>query len=304
MTIRQYDNRTEAYTRICTTGESWIRYSSYCPGSPIVLSLRDFAMGLHIDLNGAIVAEYTYDAFGRTISQTGSMADMFRHRFSTKYYDSETGFYYYGYRHYFPELRRWLNRDPLEDEGGRNLYMFCLNDPITLFDLLGLLSSSEAFKHYKSGPDDPNDSTKRTPQRISFDEINTSEVSANDFPAVKRLLAQGRPGTYKVVWRNKDDNLPFSTSGDQSLYLGNVSLKLEGTLEIKTDCTWKFDGTLKCFDDLYDFNASTHRSWFGEWLTSVGRKTPGKPFNIEIRGQKHISEKGTYETKKKGRRLY
>ena len=89
------------------------------------------------DTNGVIVAEYTYDAFGRTIAQSGSMADVFRHRFSTKYYDSETGFYYYGYRYYFPELRRWLSRDPLEEEGGNNLYVFCMNAAICNIDPLG-----------------------------------------------------------------------------------------------------------------------------------------------------------------------
>ena len=31
------------------------------------------------------------------------MADVFRHRFSTKYYDDETGLYYYGYRFYSPK---------------------------------------------------------------------------------------------------------------------------------------------------------------------------------------------------------
>ncbi len=90
------------------------------------------------DTNGVIVAEYTYDAFGKIISQTGSMADVFRHRFSTKYFDTETGFYYYGYRYYFPELRRWLSRDPLEEEGGNNLYVFCMNNTTSTFDSLGL----------------------------------------------------------------------------------------------------------------------------------------------------------------------
>ena len=146
MTIRQYDNRTEACTRICTTGESWIRYSSYCPGSPIVLSLRDFAMGLRVDLNGVIVAEYTYDAFGRTISQFGPMAEVFRHRFSTKCYDEETGFYYYGYRYYFPELRRWLSRDPLEEEGGNNLYAMLGNNSISDFDSTGEIGNKNKDK--------------------------------------------------------------------------------------------------------------------------------------------------------------
>ena len=91
------------------------------------------------DTNGVIVAEYTYDAFGRTIAQSGSMADVFRHRFSTKYYDEETGFYYYGYRHYFPELRRWLSRDPIEEDGSVNLTSFLDNNPVANIDPLGNL---------------------------------------------------------------------------------------------------------------------------------------------------------------------
>ena len=258
----------------------------------------------YLDATGNTVAQYTYDAFGNTISQSGSLANIIRHRFSTKYIDSETGLYYYGYRFYHPILMRWLTRDPIGEEGGENIYAFCLNNPTTIFDLLGLLTSSEAFDHYKSGPDDPNDSTKRVPIRISFDEINTSEVKVIDFPAVKRLLSEKKAGKHPVTWKNKKDNLPFSTSGDQSLYLGNVSLKLEGILEIKTDCTWTFAGTLKCFDDLYDFNASTHRSAIGEWLTSIGRETKGKPFYVEIRGEKAITESGTLEAKSSKWRIY
>ena len=69
----------------------------------------------YTDTAGNIVAEYTYDTFGKTIAQSGAMSEVFRHRFSTKYYDSETGLYYYGYRFYSPALMRWLNRDPIED---------------------------------------------------------------------------------------------------------------------------------------------------------------------------------------------
>ena len=53
---------------------------------------------------------------------------------------SETGMYYYGYRYYFPELGRWPNRDPIgEIQGG--LYLFCLNNGISLFDYLGLAAA-------------------------------------------------------------------------------------------------------------------------------------------------------------------
>ena len=66
-----------------------------------------------------------------------SMDDFFRMRFSTKYFDSETGLYYYGYRFYSPQLMRWLNRDPIGEEGGLNLYGFCGNNPVSRFDVDG-----------------------------------------------------------------------------------------------------------------------------------------------------------------------
>ena len=80
---------------------------------------------------------YEYNAFGKTISQSGSMAEFFRHRFSTKYYDSETALYYYGYRFYSPVLMRWLNRDPIGETGGLNLYGFCHNASVRRVDSMG-----------------------------------------------------------------------------------------------------------------------------------------------------------------------
>ena len=91
----------------------------------------------YLDANGNTVAQYTYDAFGNTTSATGTLASIFRHRFSTKYFDTETGLYYYGYRFYHPTLMRWLTRDPIEEEGGMNLYAFCLNAPVKKFDMRG-----------------------------------------------------------------------------------------------------------------------------------------------------------------------
>jgi RHS repeat-associated protein len=91
----------------------------------------------YIDEPGSVVAEYAYDAFGATITASGSMCDIFRHRFSTKYFDAETGLYYYGYRFYDPLLHRWLNRDPIEEKGGVNVYAFCGNDGVNTVDLLG-----------------------------------------------------------------------------------------------------------------------------------------------------------------------
>ncbi len=83
---------------------------------------------------------YTYDAFSRTVAATGPLADTLPHRFSTKYFDLETGLYYYGYRNYSPTLMRWLTRDPIEEDGGANLYCFCLNNVFARVDALGQAS--------------------------------------------------------------------------------------------------------------------------------------------------------------------
>jgi RHS repeat-associated protein len=45
---------------------------------------------------------------------------------------------YYGYRYYTPQTGRWINRDPIEEKGGANLYGFVGNDGLNKSDLLGL----------------------------------------------------------------------------------------------------------------------------------------------------------------------
>ena len=47
---------------------------------------------------------------------------------------------YYNYRYYSPELGRWLSRDPIEEKGGVNLYLFARNDAINNWDRLGQIS--------------------------------------------------------------------------------------------------------------------------------------------------------------------
>jgi len=49
-----------------------------------------------------------------------------------------SGVSFYGYRFYSPELGRWINRDPIEEEGGVNVYMFINNNGIAAVDYLGL----------------------------------------------------------------------------------------------------------------------------------------------------------------------
>jgi len=86
----------------------------------------------------SMVASYRYEPFGETISQSGTLADANRYRFSSKEIHSYSGMYYYGYRFYFPHVQRWINRDPIGEYGAMNLYAFAVNCPIDWVDVEGL----------------------------------------------------------------------------------------------------------------------------------------------------------------------
>ncbi len=52
----------------------------------------------------------------------------------------------YGYRWYDPLTGRWPSRDPIEEEGGVNLYGFVKNDGVDWVDALGLIDHDTAAK--------------------------------------------------------------------------------------------------------------------------------------------------------------
>ena len=91
----------------------------------------------YLDSTGAIVAHYEYDPFGKINLSNGSKAGDFTYLFSTKPVDAVTGFHYYGYRWYDSENGRWINRDPIKENGGLNVYGFCGGDPVNYIDVLG-----------------------------------------------------------------------------------------------------------------------------------------------------------------------
>ena len=87
---------------------------------------------------GAVVAHHEYDPFGQEIVSSGSKAGDFAVKFSSKFEEEEVGVYYYGFRYYDPQHGRWLNRDPIGERGGVNLYGLVGNDGVNWVDYLGL----------------------------------------------------------------------------------------------------------------------------------------------------------------------
>jgi RHS repeat-associated protein len=114
---------------------------------------------------GEVVAAYEYDAYGNPVRTSGYYAKENPIRFSSKYHDNETGLAYYGYRYYSPSMGRFINRDPLREDGGLNIYAMTSNNPIGRWDYLGLWELDDI--PYEFRPDSPNTIDL-------FYEINTS----------------------------------------------------------------------------------------------------------------------------------
>ena len=87
---------------------------------------------------GTSVAEYRYDAWGKILSATGTMASVNPIRYRGYYFDTETRLYYLQSRYYDPEIGRFINADAFASTGqgilGANMFAYCGNNPILYVD--------------------------------------------------------------------------------------------------------------------------------------------------------------------------
>nr|WP_246789133.1 RHS repeat-associated core domain-containing protein [Akkermansia glycaniphila] len=83
-------------------------------------------------------AQYEHDLYGNPINTTGDAAGINPYRYSSEYHDEDLDLIYYNYRHYNPTDGRWINRDSIAEQGGRNLYGFVHNRSSSFIDVRGL----------------------------------------------------------------------------------------------------------------------------------------------------------------------
>ncbi len=92
------------------------------------------------DEEGSIAAAYDYSPYGQ-VASTGDIVQPVQ--WSSEMNDAELSLVYYNYRYYNPADGRWINRDPIAEEGGWNLYGFVKNDAISKNDGLGLVPNEQ-----------------------------------------------------------------------------------------------------------------------------------------------------------------
>jgi RHS repeat-associated protein len=108
-----------------------------------------------LNTSGVVQERYAYSAFGvrrimaADFSPRSTSSHAWEFGFQGQFRDAETGWYNYGYRIYVSLLGRWINRDPIRERGGVNLYGFVGNFTINRVDYVGKVwSNSMALAHY------------------------------------------------------------------------------------------------------------------------------------------------------------
>jgi len=100
--------------------------SLYCYGTDFNKNVSEV-----FDAQGTIAAAYDYSPYG-AVTGTGSLGQPVQ--WSGEMHDEEPTLVYYNYRFYNPKDGRWINRDPIAEQGGWNLYGFVRNSPYMFLD--------------------------------------------------------------------------------------------------------------------------------------------------------------------------
>ena len=164
-----YDGYLQIANHHSSTSTSYFNYYIWDPTEPVATRPLAWQRGTSVAYythdgnknvseviasNTDVAAHYEYAPFGAlTISRGGDKniasstpihysLSPIRYlnpwRFSSEYAEDDTATVYYNYRHYEPVTGRWMQRDPIEEEGGISLYSFNWNLVLGRYDVLGL----------------------------------------------------------------------------------------------------------------------------------------------------------------------
>lgn len=93
------------------------------------------------DNTGQIRAQFNYNPYGIPTKIAGDLDSHFR--YTGQFSHVFSGLVLAPYRAYEPSLGRWLNRDPIGERGGVNLYGYVGDNPVNRVDPLGLSAQTQ-----------------------------------------------------------------------------------------------------------------------------------------------------------------
>ncbi len=90
-----------------------------------------------VSTNNAVSSETCYDPWGR-LSVLGTGQRDSNAGYTGHWFHQLTETHWPYFRQYDPNIGRWLNRDPISENGGINLYQYVSSEPLNHYDFIGL----------------------------------------------------------------------------------------------------------------------------------------------------------------------
>jgi RHS repeat-associated protein len=173
------------------------------------------------DVNGELVKVLKYNSFGQVLADSNSQFEL-HISFAGGLIDIETELVRFGFRDYDPLPGKWTAKDPIGfASGDGNLYGYVINNPVNLFDPLGLSGVSGV-----SGPGEiyPNNQNKKCPSQVEkISEIQKNRPLGHPYDQLdqnaKRLITEKE---YLEILKkgNGKINFGFFTRGVEIFHMG------------------------------------------------------------------------------------
>ena len=203
--------------------------------------------GIYSGNTGELLVSYVYDAWGKPEitdeAQTEESAELIARNcllYRGYFYDHETGLYYLRSRYYDPEVGRFINADVFvvnknESGVGGNLFSYCFNNPISLYDNTGRLPEwiEDALEWINGAVSDIVEDI------VNFDITNQSEEKAlqshffsiyKGAPIVR--IGGNRSFSFGVIFLTKESNeRPHPEDVVRHEYGHTIQLKLMGPIK-------------------------------------------------------------------------
>ena len=249
------------------------------------------------DATGAIVASYTYGAWGSSISVKNyttngvNIAQINPIRYRGYYYDAETNFYYLNSRYYDPGICRFINADGYVTTGqgvtSFNMFAYCGNNPVSFSDPQGNFRIQSLLNKVKqkvqvslmmlqtavfgNGKHQSYGTKSVVSKTLLKSKIMTTET-INNISKFKNSGAAAKTYNGDVSLYGKDNDYDF----DLSYSVGKASYSMYITKETKTTGFWVFKKTKSRYvvdvtvSDTYDFDEYRDDKSVGSLMNNLG----------------------------------
>ena len=242
-----------------------------------------------VDNTGNLVVEYRYDAWGKSLSITGtlktSLGELNPFGYRGYVWDEETKLYYLRSRYYNPERNRFNSVDSIAGKvgslGTHNLFMYCANNPMLMSDPDGRFAvEAAAVGGTYGGPVGAIigffiaifaiDELKKNSPSISWSKANVESVNTTQFDKAKaeRYRSKLESAVFYIAYGSNfggnliyDENNPLNFQ--QTLIALGVTAAINANSNIYTSGFFQIDPKYYTNDvySIVGYNTSRDTNW-------------------------------------------